>query len=71
MISDLGGMPGINGDFFSKGIAANERKYTYLTPMDHGILRLTTVVIDTAGQKSDRTVVQYYDCVNMRLTDQP
>ena len=66
-IAQLGGMPEISGDFFTKGIKENERKYTYLTPMDHGILRLTTVVIDTAEQNPERTVVQFYDCVNRQL----
>ncbi len=67
-IVDLGGMPEISGDFFSKGITENERKYTYLTPLDKGILQLTTVIIDTTGQNLERTVVQYFDCVNKRLT---
>ena len=67
IISELGGMPEISGGFFSKGIAGHERKYTYLTPIDQGILRLTTVVTDTTEQNQDRTVEQYYDCVNMRL----
>lgn len=67
-ISDLGGMPDIQGSFFAEGIGENERKYTYLTPLADGILRLTTVVIDVTEQNPERTTVQYYDCVNKRLT---
>lgn len=66
-IADLGGMPEIHGNFFADGITEDEQKYTYLTPMDNGILRLTTVVIDTTETNPDRTVVQYYDFVNKRL----
>ncbi len=66
-IEELGGMPEIAGSFFSGGIAPGERKYTYLTPRDRGILTLTTVVIDAAGLGPERTVQQDYDCVNRRL----
>jgi len=67
-ISQLGGMPEISGNFFSEGITENERKYTYLTPLDKGILKLITVVTDTTEQNPEKTVLQYYDCVKMRLT---
>ena len=67
-ILDLGGMPDISGSFFTGGITENERKYTYLTPLDNGILQLTTVIIDTTEENPEKTTVQYYDCVNKRLT---
>lgn len=66
-IADLGGMPEISGNFFTGDVSENERKYTYLTPMDNGILRLTTVIIDTTEQDPEKTFVQYYDCINKRL----
>jgi hypothetical protein len=67
-ISQMGGMPDISGSFFAEGIGENERKYTYLTPLDKGILQLTTVVIDVTEQNPEKIIEQYYDCVNMRLT---
>lgn len=67
-ISDLGGMPDISGSFFSGRITESQRKYTYLTPQDKGILQLTTVVIDTAEEIPETITLQYYDCVNMQLT---
>ncbi len=68
-IDELGGMPEIGGSFFA-GTASTERKYTHLTPLDGGILEVETVVADTSGQKPDRIIVQFYDCVNRRLVRQ-
>ena len=67
-ISDLGGMPDISGGFFSEGITSGQQKYTYLTPLDKGILQLTTVVTDPAEENAEKITVNYYDCVNMKLT---
>ena len=66
----LGGMPDIQGSFFAEGIGEHERKHTYLTPLDKGILQLTTVVIDVTEQNPEKIIEQYYDCVNMRLVRQ-
>ena len=67
-IAGLGGMPDISGSFFFEGITDSQRKYTYLTSLDKGILQLNTVVIDTAQEGTQTFTVQYYDCVNRRLT---
>ncbi len=65
-IQDLGGMPEIGGSFFL-GAKEGENKYTYLTPMEGGVLKLTTVFSDPAGEREDRAVEQLFDCVKGQL----
>ncbi|MHC1787415.1 MAG: hypothetical protein AB9880_10180 [Christensenellales bacterium] len=66
-IADLGGLPGIGGDFFGGAITKDQRKYTFLTPLSPGILQLNTVIIDTTEKTPDLHIVHTYDCLSRQL----
>jgi len=66
-IGMLGGMPRISGDFFAGGLVDGQIKYSYLTPVDSHVLKVSTVIMDSAYEIQISIVEQYYDCLTKEL----
>ncbi len=68
-IADLGGLPQIEGSFFTGALQPGERKYTYLEKDDEGLILLNTIVVQWHPVSDIRKCQNVYDLQRKRIVD--
>ena len=68
-IDDLGGLPEIDGSFFTGALAEGERKYSYLQKDDEGLILINTIVMQDHPVSNIRKCLTVFDPDSRQIVD--